>query len=114
MKLEVVAESLNSKVKFMSLGNKPADELKPKARNGDPVMSETGKALYSVFALQAWDVTRNDKMRGDVYLSLEEPIDLERFSVYEVYGRVWVNQFSINGCPGMSIEAQTLIPVSVD
>lgn len=53
-------------------------------------------------------------MRGDVYLSLEEPIDLERFSVYEVYGRVWVNQFSINGCPGMSIEAQTLIPVSVD
>ena len=46
MKLEVVAESLNSKVKFMSLGNKPADELKPKARNGEPVMSETGKALY--------------------------------------------------------------------
>lgn len=114
MKLEVVAESLNSKVKFMSLGNKSADELNPKARNGEPVMSEAGNALYSVSALQAWDVTRNDKMRGDVYLSLEEPIDLERFSAYEVYGRVWVNQFSINGRSGMSIEAQTLVPVSAD
>lgn len=114
MKLEVVAESLNSKMKFMSLGNKPADELNPKARNDEPVMSENGKSLYSVSALQAWDVARNDKMRGDVYLSVEEPIDLERFSVYEVYGRVWVNQFSINGRSGMSIEAESLIPVAAN